>query len=235
MDWSRCSGRCPTRIPLFHSSRSQSPPSASGVLFVCSSPKCSPGSHQMKSQLARLGREGRCGMCSLAGSCPRLRHGRQEGWCETCCSHTASTGGASLVPWQLPSPAQGSHTARTSRSACGDAHATACVEYSGFGELLSDTQREAAAAVIASDNRCCSSAPNHLEKIHGRGFVPVSLPAVWQQGNLSVVFSIGPLSSPALKCHCMSCSPAWLCCLRCCMGRGLLAEHQPFSDKVCSS
>lgn len=103
--------------------RSQSPPSARGVLFVCSSPKCSLGSRQIKSQLAHLGHEGQCGMCwlagsvrwqaafpgrqrSLAGSSPRCGHGRQERRCGTCCSHTAPTE-ASLVPWQVPVPRRG--------------------------------------------------------------------------------------------------------------------------------
>lgn len=76
--------------------RSQSPPSARDVLFVCSAPKYTLGSRQIKSQLACLRHGEWCGMRSLAGCCP-------------CCSmgvdlfltpHTPAK--ASLVPWQVP-------------------------------------------------------------------------------------------------------------------------------------
>lgn len=72
--------------------RSQSPPSARGVLFVCSSPKCSLGSRQIKSQLSGLGGGGRCGLCWLAGGFPGRQCSswlRAPGRAGTCCSHTA--------------------------------------------------------------------------------------------------------------------------------------------------
>lgn len=59
-------GEMSHRVPIVHQlARS---PSARGVLFVCSSPKYSPGSHQIKSQLTSLWQEAGCGMRSLAGS-----------------------------------------------------------------------------------------------------------------------------------------------------------------------
>lgn len=72
---------------MFHS-----PPSARGGVFVCSSPKCSLGSRQIKSQLADLG--GGVGCAGWQAALPGRQRssilaGEAGGRCETRCSHTA--------------------------------------------------------------------------------------------------------------------------------------------------
>lgn len=154
-------------------------------LFVCSSPERSLGSRQIKSQLAHSGHGGQCGMCSWQAalipwqqrSLAAALHPSREGPWGTCCSHTALS---------IPAALAGSHRRTSHSTRASGLHLTrerlwgcsqrACVEYSSFLELSSNMQHKGAAAVIASDNRCCSSSLKYLENIHGRGFVPVLLP-----------------------------------------------------------
>lgn len=116
VDWEMC-----YKAPIVSQlARSQSPPSARGVLFVCSSPKCSLGSRQIKSQLAHLGHEGQCGMCFLAGSVPwqaalpAAGTGGRSGGAGPV-AHTQPRPRHRSYPGRFPSPDEDSHITRASR------------------------------------------------------------------------------------------------------------------------
>lgn len=204
-------------------------------LFVCPSPKHSLGSHQIKSQLAGLRHEAWCGMCSLARSYPYWGtaaegRGRQEGPRGDLLLTPPAPTEASLVPWQVSTTRLGQpqHQCTQPAPEIPDPDTGASdlltnqlhLKYWGFSELLCNTQcKAAAAAVIASNNWYRNTALNHLQSIHRRGCVPVSLPGGSQLAgngvNACLWFSAsahpsqGWCSHSAL--HSTSPCPDWVC------------------------
>lgn len=169
---------------------------------------------------------------TLTGVRRRRGGGGRRGSGGTCCSPPPAPTEASLVPWQVSITRLGQPPHQCTRAApeipnpdtgASDLFANQLhLKYWGFLELLCNTQcKAAAAAVIASNNWYCNTALNHLQSIHGRGCVPVSLPGgsqlagngvnAWLWFSASAHPSQGWCSHSALR----SMSPCldWVCCL----------------------